>query len=1118
MAFALPPPELSFSTIRVIGRKRVLFAFSIAAFCLFFFGSDGVVSQVSVRDPKQQDAQPQARINLSSVGFRSLSASARLSPQANLSLDFLDDNHVLLTFNPKKMFTRLPDCPPSHDDRVIHAVVLDLPGGRIIREADWYLHDHQRYLWPLGSGRFLLRKLNSLYRVDSDLRQTLLLTSPKPFLWITVTTDGKQILVERQRDEGKAKTSGKPAKPKVQIEFLDSESLSVQRVIKSEGVVNLEAVSTGFSDVIHGLSGKVWLVRFGPSGSQRGNITRVRSHCVPDVLFSSGTTLMVGRCAMNSSDYSVSSFTLTGRFLWRQHWSQHRYTPKLQRSEDGSRIAVSSIARVIDPAVSADQDAEDQDDTDRGLQQHIQVLDTASGTEVLSLTVARAALLAQNVSLSPDGRRLVLLRDTNLEMYSLPEMSQDDRAKYLAAKADVPGLYAAASELPSASTPEETTFASVDAAEETAREEQASAAEAAKPPESTTASAAPVASPASSEPPIAFRTSTRIVVEDVVVSDSKGHPVKGLRQQDFQLTEDGRAQSVRSFEEFPGAQATPTSNKDALEAVPKTSASETAQSQPKLPPNVFTNSRPTGPETGSSTIVVLDLLNTALPDQVRAKSYLIDFIKKRADASQIALCSLGSTLRLIQGFTRDEHVLIAAVKGKKGGVQAPPWQSDAGMDKSVQLARDLVMVAGNAESILAMQRTQNALDDEKAHDIDMRMRFTLDAFMQLARYLAGIPGRKNLVWLSASFPMSIFPNPDVKGYEPVTRNYENDIKKVTNLLADAHVAVYPVSATGLVAHNDVGNNTYFPSALPGSNGPTIPGAALIANTSANVPMPSSSETGSRNFRENEAGGQATMDEVATETGGKAFYNSNDIEGAIKAAVDEGSHYYTLSYTPTNKKYDGGFRKIKVALEQKGYHLAYRRGYYAQDPDAGAKDTRPPAQRIGILAMQQGAPQSRQVVFSTRVVPLGKPRKVEAAQAGMAVPKNKRAHAGPVEMQHFGIDYAVDASDLRFHATASGTYHALLSFMVTAFNDDGRLVASVISTATNDLTSRNYKDVMAGGFRIHQELDVPVEAVTLRIGVEDATSSHVGTLEIQLPVPVPPDAPQMTRLLPPIEPD
>ncbi len=92
-------------------------------------------------------------------------------------------------------------------------------------------------------------------------------------------------------------------------------------------------------------------------------------------------------------------------------------------------------------------------------------------------------------------------------------------------------------------------------------------------------------------------------------------------------------------------------------------------------------------------------------------------------------------------------------------------------------------------------------------------------------------------------------------------------------------------------------------------------------------------------------------------------------------------------------------------------------------------------------------------------------------------------------------------------------------MITAFNDDDHLVASLVSTATSDLKPANYKDVMTGGFRLHQELDVPVDAVSLRLGVEDASSSHVGTLEIPLPVPVPPDAPQVaTRTLPPIEPD
>jgi VWFA-related protein len=1115
-------------------RRRVISAFSVALslFCLF---SGRVAPGVSAQELKQGNSQRRVDIDLSPVGFHPLSASARLSQQANMSLDFLDDAHVLLTFNPKKMFTRLPECPPSHDDRIIHAVILEGPSGKVVKEADWYLHDHQRYLWALGSGRFLLRKLNSLYLMDSSLQEKLLLSSPKPFLWITVTPDGKQIVVERRRNEAdpsKAKIQVNPLKRYVQIEFLDSQDLSVQRVITSEGEVNLEALSTGFTDVIHGLNGKLWLVRFGPSGSQRENITRVRSRCVPDVIFSSSNTLLVGRCAINSSDYSVSSFTVTGHFLWRQHWSQHRYAPKIQRSEDGSRFAVSSITRVTD-STSLGESGEGEDDVDRTLQQRIQVLDTASGNEVLSLTVVPAALRAQNVALSPDGRTLALLRGGALEVYSLPEMTQDDRAKYIAAKADVPGLYAAASQLPSLATPEEATFAAVDAAEEAARAEQSSVAEANKPPElSSSQSATPSSPPAataqtanSGETPITFRTTSRIVVEDVVVTDSKGHPVKGLRQEDFQITEDGKQQNVRTFDEYPKpAAALPDDASVAASGAGKTSATPAASEALKLPPNIFTNNRPTGPETGSSTIIVLDLLNTPLPDQQRARDHLIDFIKKRPAASQMALCSLSSNLRLIQGFTRDEDLLMAAVKGKKGGVKAPPWQSDAGQEKSVQLARDQAAALGDSVSIALLQRTQNSLDEMKALDVEVRMRQTLDAFMQLARYLAGIPGRKNLVWLSGSFPLHIFPNPDVNEYQPVTRNYEYDVKKATNLLAEAHVAVYPISVVGgqtQTMFNAANNGTYDPRALPGQNLPAQAlGNTLLANTSATLPLSSRMDRETREFREATESEHRTMDQVAAETGGKAFYGTNAIGDAIDSAVELGAHYYTLSYTPTNKQYDGRFRKIEVSLQKEVYHLAYRGGYYAQDPDAGSRDTRAPAQRIGVAAMQKGAPQSRQVVFATRVVPMGKPRKADAAPAATAArPKRKGAPAGPVELQHYAIDYAVDPSDLRFALTTPGLYHAVLGFMVTAFDDDGRLVASLESTATSDLKPANYKEVMTGGFRLHQELDVPTDAVSLRMGVEDATSSRVGTLEIGLPVPVPPEEPKIaSRALPPIEPD
>jgi VWFA-related protein len=1082
----------------------------------------GVHPAVFSQDTQASAKHPEAQIDLSAIGFHGLSASARLAAQANVSLDFVDDDHVLLTFNPKKMFTRLPDCPPTHDDRLIHAVVLSVPEGKVVREADWYLHDHERYLWALGSGQFLLRRLNTLYVVDSELHEKVLMMSPDPLVWIGVTADGKEIITERKVADTaeKSKAQSRAAKPKVRLDFLDVNTMAVQRTIKSEGKVQIDALSTGFADVIHSRIGKIWLVRFGPTAAKRENITRVRSQCLPDILFSSANTLMVGRCAMQNSDYSVSSFTLTGHFLWRQHWKEHRYTPRLKRSDDGSRVAVSSIVRVMVDAQA--QTEVGADDTDRGLKQNIEVIDTASGNSVLSLEVMPAVMSAQNVSLSPGGRRLALLQGSVLGLYQLLDLSQEDRAKYLAVKEDVPGLYTTSS----ASDPdsEEDTFTSVDASETAATPEEHSTADHAAndsaPAREASARKAEspssvVTSASSSDvgpiPEVTIKATSRIVVEDIVVTDSKGHPVKGLRQQDFQLIEDGKPQRIRAFEEYPAEGA----------VLPATAPATAGKTTGQLSPNIFTNNRATGQETGSSTIIVLDLLNTAMPDQVRAKEYLINFVKKRPAASQMAICSLSSNLRLIQGFTRDENVLLAAVKGKKGGVKAPPWQSDSGLQKSVQLARDAALLTGTEASVLALQRAQNAVDEQNAHDIDVRMRFTLDAFMQLSRYLAGIPGRKNMIWLSGSFPMSIQPNPEVRGYDPVTRNYESDIKRVTNLLADAHVAVYPVSATGLVARNDVSSANYYASSLPGAQGPPSIGVpSALANVASSLPLSSSIDTDNRNFRETEVGQITTMDEVANLTGGKAFYNTNAIDVAIDSAVDIGSHYYTLSYTPTNNKYDGAFRKIKVALEKQGYHLAYRGGYYAQDPDAGLKDTRKPQQRIGVAAMQQGAPQSRQVVFTARVVPIGKPRKVEAAQAEMAgKAKKKGAQVGPVEMQHYGIDYAVDATDLRFGQTPEGLYHSVVDFMVTAFNDDGRLVASVVSTTTNDLKSASYKDVMTGGYRLHQELDVPTEAVSLRMGIEDVASSRVGTLEIALPVPVPPDELKVaTRTLPPIEPD
>src|SRR5215467_1224106 len=132
-----------------------------------------------ISSPAPLTAKAAVHLDLSVAGYKELSAMARRSDVANFTIDFLDRDHILLTYNPKKMIRRLPECPPTHEDHFIHAAVLDMRTGAVLHEVDWYLHDGGRYLWPLGSGKFLLRRLNSLYQIDADLNKTLLYTSPQ---------------------------------------------------------------------------------------------------------------------------------------------------------------------------------------------------------------------------------------------------------------------------------------------------------------------------------------------------------------------------------------------------------------------------------------------------------------------------------------------------------------------------------------------------------------------------------------------------------------------------------------------------------------------------------------------------------------------------------------------------------------------------------------------------------------------------------------------------------------------------------------------------------------------------------------------------------------------------
>src|ERR1700733_5430923 len=234
---------------------------------------------------------------------------------------------------------------------------------------------------------------------------------------------------------------------------------------------------------------------------------------------------------------------------------------------------------------------------------------------------------------------------------------------------------------------------------------------------------------------------------------------------------------------------------------------------------------------------------------------------------------------------------------------------------------------------------------QTSFQLQLRAKYTLDAINQLARYLAGIPGRKNLIWFSGSFPLDVLPDGTISDPFMTVASSEDEYRETTNLLTHAQVAVYPIDVRG-------------------------------AMTSPNMDVSQSTEiyqddikrfgADQIKFHQETALENLTMTRMADDSGGHAFINNNDLVDAVNKAVAAGSHYYTLTYSPTNTNWNGEFRKIQVKLQQSGVTLAYRRGYYANDPDAPVvthltnktrKDSATAAPRTDPMrvAMMRGAP-------------------------------------------------------------------------------------------------------------------------------------------------------------------
>ena len=117
-----------------------------------------------------QTPQPWVTMSLRSLGVPAIPTSFLQVGSSMLTLDMVDDTHLLLTFSSRGLVPRVPNDPPDDEDRMVAAELVELPTGTILARTDWHMHDHGRYLWRLGKGRFLVRTRHELFVITPEAR------------------------------------------------------------------------------------------------------------------------------------------------------------------------------------------------------------------------------------------------------------------------------------------------------------------------------------------------------------------------------------------------------------------------------------------------------------------------------------------------------------------------------------------------------------------------------------------------------------------------------------------------------------------------------------------------------------------------------------------------------------------------------------------------------------------------------------------------------------------------------------------------------------------------------------------------------------------------------------
>jgi len=558
----------------------------------------------------------------------------------------------------------------------------------------------------------------------------------------------------------------------------------------------------------------------------------------------------------------------------------------------------------------------------------------------------------------------------------------------------------------------------------------------------------PPASPEAQEkktPKTPLRVVSRLVQVDVLVTDSKGAPITDLSQKDFKILDAGKEQ--------------PISLMDIADArTPRTAVRSSS-------PFSFSNRIAVGTGARAPTVyvVLFDGLNTQVTDQIYARQNIAKFLNSVRPGEMIAIYVLGSSLRVAHDFTSD----LAVLRRTAERLSDTSTRFDPSSPDTAQTS-----VAAFAEfSAISEKRFE-------AQMIQDRVKYTLRALEAIAHRLDSVRGRKNLLWVSATFPLAIgLQTPDTTHARlDLLRSFSEDVNRTVRALNDANIAIYPIDSRGLVAPYENRNRLAkeAPEGGPltqirrGAASKSSSGSSTSSNGStADSAAPLLQEVNPFATREVDST-QSTMRQMADLTGGRAFYNTNDLAGSLREAMADSQFTYMLGYYPTHDQWDGRFHEIKVEVARPGTRVRFRQGYFA-NPEM----TFDPASAQGELS---GAAQA--------------PLPASAIELGSRFEKD------PTGKDYCLMRLRVGPQDISLQKKGDG-YTGVVDLLIELADEHGATLWADTQRASLNLKPETYARIQRDGLQFRIQVPVRPGAAEIRMAVQDGATGKYGTLHVPL---------------------